>query len=394
MKVKRRRALEVVGPNTKVEVATFYLTIHFYNLKRALQHVAHSDYPLGLLRGISRGISLLKERANGALSIELTTNNPNMRIIHRKGALILGQWVSEIRDDTRKPVYCALIKLLQEKDLCVRVGTSVNRTGELYSSELLTLIVESSDLNTIFDLVAHITEVIPYAKRLVQFFHKAEWGPIRHIRVIKERRSGISHGFAFVDFPSVGAAQTMMDRFVYEGLLVYDSKLFFEYRAEWGPIRHIRVIKERRSGISRGFAFVDFPSVGAAQTMMDRFVHEGLLVYDSKLFFEYSAFEDQAEWGPIRPIRVIRERRYGISHGFAFVDFPYVGAAQTMMYRFVHEGLLVYDSKLFFEYRVVDLEETDEASKETRSETHQAVALAIAAESICGGGFDEFWKFQ
>ncbi|KAL6560065.1 hypothetical protein OROHE_006303 [Orobanche hederae] len=59
------------------------------------------------------------------------------------------------------------------------------------------------------------------------------------------------------------------------------------YQAEWGPIRHICVIKERRSGISRGFAFVDFPSVGAAQTMMDRFVHEGLLVYDSKLFFEY-----------------------------------------------------------------------------------------------------------
>ncbi|KAL6522280.1 hypothetical protein OROHE_016833 [Orobanche hederae] len=49
----------------------------------------------------------------------------------------------------------------------------------------------------------------------------------------------------------------------------------------------IRVIKERRSGISRGFAFVDFPSVGSAQTMMDMFGHEGLLVYDSKLFFEY-----------------------------------------------------------------------------------------------------------
>ncbi|KAL6586381.1 hypothetical protein OROMI_001369 [Orobanche minor] len=30
-----------VGPNTKVEVATFYSTIHFYNLKRSLQHVAH-----------------------------------------------------------------------------------------------------------------------------------------------------------------------------------------------------------------------------------------------------------------------------------------------------------------------------------------------------------------
>ncbi|KAL6517026.1 hypothetical protein OROHE_017986 [Orobanche hederae] len=51
-----------------------------------------------------------------------------MRIIHRKVALILGQWVSEERG--------------------------------------------CSDLNTIFDLVAHITKVIPYANKLVQFFHK------------------------------------------------------------------------------------------------------------------------------------------------------------------------------------------------------------------------------
>ncbi|KAL6570004.1 hypothetical protein OROMI_014518 [Orobanche minor] len=29
------------GTNTKVGVATFYSTIHFYNLKRALQQVAH-----------------------------------------------------------------------------------------------------------------------------------------------------------------------------------------------------------------------------------------------------------------------------------------------------------------------------------------------------------------
>ncbi|KAL6549660.1 hypothetical protein OROHE_008391 [Orobanche hederae] len=36
-----------------------------------------------------------RNRSNGALSIELTTNNPNMRIIHRKVALILGPWVSE-----------------------------------------------------------------------------------------------------------------------------------------------------------------------------------------------------------------------------------------------------------------------------------------------------------
>ncbi|KAL6520753.1 hypothetical protein OROHE_016934 [Orobanche hederae] len=75
-------------------------------------------------RYVLEGRIIMVEKANGALSIELTNNNPNMRIIHRKVALILGQWVSEIRDDTRRPVYCALIKLLQEKDLCVRLAAS------------------------------------------------------------------------------------------------------------------------------------------------------------------------------------------------------------------------------------------------------------------------------
>lgn len=35
-------------------------------------------------------------RFNGALSLELSNDHPNMRIIHRKVALILGQWVSEV----------------------------------------------------------------------------------------------------------------------------------------------------------------------------------------------------------------------------------------------------------------------------------------------------------
>ncbi|XP_020547616.1 SUPPRESSOR OF ABI3-5 [Sesamum indicum] len=59
--------------------------------------------------------------------------------------------------------------------------------------------------------------------------------------------------------------------------------------AEWGPLRHVRVIKERNSGISRGFAFIDFPSVDSAQAMMDKLGHEGLLVDGRKLFFEYSS---------------------------------------------------------------------------------------------------------
>lgn len=83
-------------------------------------------------------------------------------------------------------------------------------------------------------------------------------------------------------------------------------------QAEWGPLRHVRVIKERNSGTSRGFAFIDFPSLvivlsintsyfcfvnvlmdayllqqGAARAMMDRLGDDGLVVDGRKLFFEY-----------------------------------------------------------------------------------------------------------
>ncbi|KAJ8752225.1 hypothetical protein K2173_003833 [Erythroxylum novogranatense] len=63
----------------------------------------------------------------------------------------------------------------------------------------------------------------------------------------------------------------------------------YQILAEWGPLRHVRVIKERNSGISRGFAFIDFPSVDAACAMMDRISDDGLLVDGRKLLFEYSS---------------------------------------------------------------------------------------------------------
>ncbi|GLT57696.1 hypothetical protein SLA2020_306500 [Shorea laevis] len=63
----------------------------------------------------------------------------------------------------------------------------------------------------------------------------------------------------------------------------------YQILAEWGPLRHVRVIKERNSGISRGFAFVDFPSLGAARVMMDQIGDDGLVVDGRKLFFEYSS---------------------------------------------------------------------------------------------------------
>lgn len=68
--------------------------------------------------------------------------------------------------------------------------------------------------------------------------------------------------------------------------------------AEWGPLRHVRVIKERNTGVSRGFAFVDFPSVDAAQKMMDGIGEDGLVVDGRRLFFEYSSKPTGGLGGP------------------------------------------------------------------------------------------------
>ncbi|KAG9452981.1 hypothetical protein H6P81_005885 [Aristolochia fimbriata] len=72
----------------------------------------------------------------------------------------------------------------------------------------------------------------------------------------------------------------------------------YQILAEWGPLRHVRVIKERNSGISHGFAFIDFPSVGAARKMMDGIGHDGLIVDGRKLFFEYSSKPTGGAGGP------------------------------------------------------------------------------------------------
>ncbi|KAG4164110.1 hypothetical protein ERO13_D01G216126v2 [Gossypium hirsutum] len=129
---------------------------------------------------------------NGALSLELSNDHPNMRIIHRKVALILGQWVSEIKDDTKRAVYCALIRLLQDKDLSVRLAACRSlclhvedaNFSERDFSDLLPVCWDScfklvkevqefdskvQVLNLISVLLGHVNEVIPYASNLMHF---------------------------------------------------------------------------------------------------------------------------------------------------------------------------------------------------------------------------------
>ncbi|KAJ1381211.1 Importin-beta, N-terminal domain [Sesbania bispinosa] len=136
-----------------------------------------------------------KDWFNGALSLELSNEHPNLRIIHRKVAVILGQWVSEIKDDTKRPVYCALIRLLQGKDLSVRLAACRSlclhiEDANFSQREFIDLLpicwdscfklfeeVQEFDskvqvLNLISILIGHVSEVIPFANKLVQFFQK------------------------------------------------------------------------------------------------------------------------------------------------------------------------------------------------------------------------------
>ncbi|KAL5710132.1 hypothetical protein ACHQM5_020735 [Ranunculus cassubicifolius] len=132
---------------------------------------------------------------NGALSLELMNDHENMRIIHRKVALLLGQWVSEIKDDTKRPVYCALIRLLQDKDLAVKLAACRSlcfliEDSNFSQQDFIDLLPTCWDLcfklveevqefdskvqalNFISVLIEHVKSIIPYANKLVDFFQK------------------------------------------------------------------------------------------------------------------------------------------------------------------------------------------------------------------------------
>ncbi|XP_026431190.1 probable alanine aminotransferase, mitochondrial isoform X1 [Papaver somniferum] len=57
--------------------------------------------------------------------------------------------------------------------------------------------------------------------------------------------------------------------------------------AEWRPLRNVRIMMKKNSSVCRGIAFIDFPSVVAAQKMMDEIGDCGLDVNGLKLSFEY-----------------------------------------------------------------------------------------------------------
>ncbi|XP_066306895.1 SUPPRESSOR OF ABI3-5-like isoform X1 [Miscanthus floridulus] len=72
----------------------------------------------------------------------------------------------------------------------------------------------------------------------------------------------------------------------------------YQILAQWGPLRSVRVIKERNSGMSRGFAFIDFPTVEAARRMMEATGENGLEIDGRNVFFQYSSKPTSGTGGP------------------------------------------------------------------------------------------------
>ncbi|ONM53210.1 SUPPRESSOR OF ABI3-5 isoform X5 [Zea mays] len=72
----------------------------------------------------------------------------------------------------------------------------------------------------------------------------------------------------------------------------------YKILAQWGPLRSVRVIRERNSGMSRGFAFIDFPTVEAARRMMEATGENGLEIDGRNVFFQYSSKPTGGMGGP------------------------------------------------------------------------------------------------
>ncbi|CAN6200368.1 unnamed protein product [Urochloa humidicola] len=131
---------------------------------------------------------------HGSLSIEVSNHHPNMRIIRRKIALLLGQWISEIKGDTRKLIYHALVGLLQDNDIAIRLAACFSLcylfqessfseldlfeclpTCWTMSFKLIEDVQEFDSkvqvLNFISVLLEHAGDkIIPFASQLSQFF--------------------------------------------------------------------------------------------------------------------------------------------------------------------------------------------------------------------------------
>ncbi|CAK7343864.1 unnamed protein product [Dovyalis caffra] len=126
-----------------------------------------------------------KDWFNGALSLELSNDHPNMCIIHRKVALILGQWVSELAACRSLCLHIEDANFSEQEfldllpicfDSCFKLVEEVQE----FDSKVQVL-------NLISVLIGHVHEIIPFANKLVQFFQKLWEATLSHAPATEPR---------------------------------------------------------------------------------------------------------------------------------------------------------------------------------------------------------------
>lgn len=130
----------------------------------------------------------------GALSLDLHNISSNGRIIRRRVAWLLGQWVSEIKDDIKIQIYASLLTLLRDNDLAVKLAAckslcvlieDVHLNHEHYVEfvpTFLEICFQSVQVLQEFDTKIQILyllsvmidqlgeKILPFSQHLIQFF--------------------------------------------------------------------------------------------------------------------------------------------------------------------------------------------------------------------------------
>ncbi|XP_077233045.1 ARM repeat superfamily protein isoform X2 [Tasmannia lanceolata] len=107
----------------------------------------------------------------GALCLELSNDHPNMRIVHRKIALILGQWVSELAA-CRSLCFLVEDANFYEQDFTDLLPTCWDLCFNLVE-EVQEFDSKVQVLNLISVLIEHVgVQIVPFANKLVEFFQK------------------------------------------------------------------------------------------------------------------------------------------------------------------------------------------------------------------------------
>eukprot|EP00897_Mesotaenium_endlicherianum_P007868 jgi/Mesen1/7109/ME000369S06434 len=150
--------------------------------------------------------------ANYDLYDWMANRHPNNRILRRRVAWLLGQWVNKIKDDMRRPVYQALISLLADGDLAIQLAACrslhtlmddvhfyADEFGEFVApclERLFLFMQRATDFDSqlqVMNLFSLIIDrlgekVVPCAEQIMSFlpqvWHKSEGQSLLRIQVI------------------------------------------------------------------------------------------------------------------------------------------------------------------------------------------------------------------